>query len=62
MAKGRRKRFVVWVNHEWEYNFKKKEHPAGGFKELVIPENREYELGFADTEVCITIEELGGGK
>ena len=62
MAKDRRKSFIAWINHEWKYNFKWKEHSAGGFKELVIPENRESKLGFADTKVRITISELGGGK
>ena len=56
--KKRKKSFRLWVGHEWIYNFKQVEHRAGGFKELQIPETREHELGFANTKVRITIEEI----
>jgi hypothetical protein len=58
MKKGRKKSLIAYANHEWEYNFKWIEHPAGGFNKLTFPETWERKVGFADTKLEITIKEL----
>jgi hypothetical protein len=57
MATKNKKIIEAWIGHEWQHNFEWQEHPAKGFRHLILPDTRENKVGFANTKVRITIEE-----